>query len=204
MEEYKIIEGFENYSISNFGNVKNNNTGKIRKFQLDHDGYYIVSLHNNWKRKTFRVHRLVALTFIPNPENKPQIDHIDNDRINNNENNLRWCTHSENQINTGIAKNNTSGVKGVRFYKQHKKWCAQITHNGKKHHLGLFNTIEEATKTRQKKAKELFGEFVNAIELEININNIKPNTKLKLNININNDEQKEIEELEREFQELIK
>jgi hypothetical protein len=204
MEEYKIIEGFENYSVSNFGNVKNNKTGKIINPRLNRNGYYIIDLHKNGKRKTFKVHRLVALTFIPNPENKPSIDHINNDRTNNNVNNLRWCTNSENSYNTGLSKTNTSGIKGVCFHKQHKKWQVQITHTGKNYHLGYFENLEDAKRARQEKAKELFGEFMNTIELELNINNIKPNTKLKLNININNDEQKKIEELEREFEELIK
>ncbi len=57
---------------------------------------------------------------------------------------------------------------------------------------------------QKEKAKELFGEFINTIELEININNVKPKTKLKLNININNNEQNEIDELEKEFEELLK
>ncbi len=74
----------------------------------------------------------------------------------------------------------------------------------KKYHIGCFNNIEDAKKARQEKAKELFGEFINTIELEININNVKPKTKLKLNININNNEQNEIDELEKEFEELLK
>jgi hypothetical protein len=204
MEEYKIIEGFENYSISNFGNVKINKTGKIIKPILNQCGYCRIYLYKNGKRKTFSVHRLVALTFVPNPENKPSIDHINNDRTNNNVNNLRWCTNQQNQFNKGIAKNNTSGVKGVYFKKEIGKWCAQLKNNGKNFHLGYFDNIEDAKKARQTKAKELFGEFINTIELEININNVKPNTKLKLNININNNEQKEIDELEREFEELLK
>ncbi len=203
MEEFKAIENYD-YSISNFGNVKNNKTGKIIKPHLDDKGYYKVGLYKNGDRKKFKVHRLVGNAFIPNPKNKTQIDHIDNVKTNNNVNNLRWCTNSENNQNKGITKNNTSGVKGVHFNKAQGKWCAQITIDGKPIHLGSFDTIEEATKTRQAKAKDLFGEFVNAIELEIKINNLKPKTKLKLNININNDEQHEIDELEKEFQDLLK
>jgi hypothetical protein len=204
MEEYKIIEGFENYSVSNYGNVKNNKTGKNFKLCLDTNGYYKVDLYKNGDYRRIVVHRLVAMAFIPNPENKPQVDHIDNIRTNNNVNNLRWVSNSENNQNKGIYMNNTSGVKGVNFNKRKNKWRAYIHHNGKNYHLGYFENLEDAAKARQTKAKELFGEFINKIELEININNIKPNTKLKLNININNDEQKEIEELEREFEELIK
>ncbi len=202
MEEYKIIEGFENYSVSKYGNVKNNKTGKIIKPILNHNGYYRVGLWKNGDGKKFKVHRLVGNAFIPNPKNKPQIDHIDNIKTNNNVNNLRWCTNSENNQNKGITKNNTSGVKGVDFHKG--KWRALINNNGKKYHLGCFENIEDAVKARQTKAKELFGEFINKTELEININNVKPKTKLKLNININNDEQNEIDELEKEFQELLK
>jgi hypothetical protein len=202
MEEYKIIEGFENYSVSNFGNVKNNITGRILKTNKNERGYYVVDLHKKGNRKKFKVHRLVGNAFIPNPKNKTQIDHINNDKTNNNVSNLRWVTQQENQFNKGIAKNNTSGVKGVKFRKG--KWCARITIDNKDIHLGCFDTFEDAIKMRQAKAKELFGEFINTIELEININNVKPKTKLKLNININNDEQKEIDELEKEFEQLIK
>ncbi len=203
MEEYKIVEGFENYSVSKYGNVKNNKTGRILKPGLNQDGYYIIELYKNGKSKKFRIHRLVALTFIPNPENKPEVDHIDNDKTNNNTNNLRWSTRIENSYNIGLTKANRSGIKGVGFYKQYNKWRAQLESNGKYYHLGYFDTIEDAAKARQQAAKELFGEFTNKVELEININNIKPNTIIKLNININN-EQKELEELEREFEELIK
>jgi hypothetical protein len=63
MEEYKIIEGFENYSVSNFGNVKNNKTGRILKQALKRDGYYGVVLSKNGKVKDFKVHRLVALQY---------------------------------------------------------------------------------------------------------------------------------------------
>ncbi len=70
MEEYKLIKNFESYSVSNLGNVKNNNTNKILK-QNNSNGYKRVSLNG----KYLRVHRLVAEAFIPNPENKPCVDH---------------------------------------------------------------------------------------------------------------------------------
>jgi hypothetical protein len=147
---------------------------------------------------------LVGNAFIPNPQNKPQIDHINNDKTNNNVNNLRWVTQQQNQFNMGLSKSNRSGIKGVSFDKRENKWRARITIDNKDIHLGYFNNIEDAIKKRQEKALELFGEFTNTIELEININNVKPNTKLKLNININNNEQEEIDELEKEFEELLK
>ncbi len=200
MEEFKAIENYD-YSISNHGNVKNNKSGRILKAMSNKKGYYLIDLSKNGKSNKILVHRLVANAFIPNPENKPQVDHIDNNKTNNNVNNLRWCTNDENQFNKCISKANKTGVKGIT--NENDNWRSQITHNKKKYHLGYFENIEDAAKARQIKAKELFGEFTNKVELEININNIKPNTIIKLNININN-EQKELEELEREFEELIK
>ena len=73
MEEYKLIKNFENYSVSNIGNVKNNNTNKILK-QCNNNGYKKVYLNG----KYLSVHRLVAETFILNPENKPCVDHKNN------------------------------------------------------------------------------------------------------------------------------
>lgn len=66
-----------------------------------------------WQSNKTVIHRLVAMTFIPNLENKPCIDHIDNNRLNNNVDNLRWCTYSENGMNKIKQRNNTSGIVGV-------------------------------------------------------------------------------------------
>ena len=115
MEIYKKIIGYENYEVSNLGYVRNINTGKIIKSRLDKDGYYIIDLSNNNKRKTFQLHRLIALAFLPNPQNKSVVDHIDNNPLNNNVNNLRWASPSENQHNSKLSKNNTTGVKGITF-----------------------------------------------------------------------------------------
>ena len=88
MEEFKLIKGFENYSVSNLGNVKNNKTNRILK-QDNNKGYKLVKF--NGKNK--RVHRLIAEAFIPNPDNKPCIDHINNIRNDNRIENLRWATN---------------------------------------------------------------------------------------------------------------
>lgn len=91
-EEYK-----DYYEISNLGNVKllrRNN--KITKGYLNKDGYKYITGNNKNKRSTLFIHRLVAEAFIPNPENKPCINHIDGNKTNNNVENLEWCTYSEN------------------------------------------------------------------------------------------------------------
>lgn len=96
-EQWKQIEKFPNYQISNLGNVKNIITNKILK-PCKHAGYYGLSLINSECKKHFLVHRLVAIAFIPNPENKPEVNHKDKNTNNNSVDNLNWMTKSENGI----------------------------------------------------------------------------------------------------------
>jgi hypothetical protein len=191
MEEFKIIQEFENYSVSNLGCVKNDKTNIILKPYYTTKGYRIVKLNN----KNQRIHRLVALAFIPNPDNKLYVDHIDNNPQNNNMNNLRWCTQQENQQNKKIKINNTSGYKGVCYSKKNKKWNAYITINYKNISLGYFERVEDAIIARYKKAKEIQGEFIN--EIETNQYNIALLKKQK------QQELREIEELEKELEEIL-
>lgn len=92
------ITNYENYTISDTGIVTNEDTNKVLKPKMNY-GYLLVTLSKKGRCKTFRVHRLVAEAFIPNPDNLPVIDHIDTDRTNNNISNLRWCTAKENIAN---------------------------------------------------------------------------------------------------------
>ena len=157
MEYYKVIEGFENYSVSNFGDVKINKTNKVMISTFDKDGYKSIKLSKDGKRFNKRVHRLVAEAFIPNPENKPVVDHINNVYDDNNAENLRWATRSENQYNQTLQTKSTSGFKGVTFHKASGKWRAVIVINKKNIHLGSFETKEEAIEARVMKAFEVFG-----------------------------------------------
>jgi len=96
MEIYKDIEGYEGlYQISNTGKVKSINC--ILKPRLGERGYLYVNLYNNTKRKTWKIHRLVALHFVKNPDDKPEVNHKDTIKTNNNSNNLEWVTRSENE-----------------------------------------------------------------------------------------------------------
>jgi len=103
IEIWKSIQEYENYEVSTFGNVRNKKTGRILK-QAITSGYYCVGL-SSIKTKTYSVHRLVAKSFIPNLENKEQINHKDKNRLNNNINNLEWMSAGENN------KHRSDGVK---------------------------------------------------------------------------------------------
>ena len=127
------IEGFENYIIFEDGMIINFWTGLELKPCKNHEGYLRIGLSKNGKVKDFKLHRLLALTFIPNPDNLPEVDHIDRDRSNNNLENLHWVTALENCQNKGIPKTNTSGHKNITWHKIYKHWRFEKTINGKRY-----------------------------------------------------------------------
>lgn len=145
---YKIIiinNVKTNYSINEQGEIINNISKKILKQRLQ-QGYKHVGLHINKESKSFRVHRLVAQTFIPNPNNYPYVNHIDGNRQNNNISNLEWCTPSQNSLHS--AKNNNK-----RFFRKRVK---QYNMNGD--FMLEYNSIKEAsleTKTDPCKISEV-------------------------------------------------
>lgn len=97
MEKWSPIPD-THYSVSSEGRVRNDETSKIKALDKRHDGYCKVDLYSEGNRSSKRVHRLVAEAFIPNPDNKPQVNHIDGNKINNNVENLEWVDGSENMI----------------------------------------------------------------------------------------------------------
>ena len=102
-EIWKPIKGYEGlYMVSNWGRVKSIKFGKERilKPVTNSSGYLLVGLYKNNIEKKYSVHRLVAEAFIPNPYNLPQLNHRDENKLNNNVDNLEWCTNEYN-INYG-------------------------------------------------------------------------------------------------------
>ena len=114
MEIWKAVPDYEGiYQVSTMGRVRSVDRtiphprnrsmrllkkGHILKPEFDKYGYPVVTLSNNGKPRTLKVHRLVALAFVDNPDNLPQIDHINAKRYDNRPENLRWCTTQENTV----------------------------------------------------------------------------------------------------------
>lgn len=120
-EIWKEIEGFDNYQISNLCRVKNIKFNRLVKPLLDNRGYIMVNLYKEGKMKRLSLHRLIAIAFIPNPENKPCIDHINTDRSDNRIENLRWCTQKENHNNPLSLINHSKAAKGRIVSEEQKK-----------------------------------------------------------------------------------
>ena len=111
MEVFKDIQGYPNYQVSNMGRIWNAKTQKMLTPSELPNGYYQINLIAvNGKRKKELVHRLVALTFIPNPNKYPEVEHKDRDRGNNTVDNLCW-------VNRSLNNRNTSQNRIVKVYK---------------------------------------------------------------------------------------
>lgn len=118
--------------------------------------YASSSIKIDGKRLNKLMHRLIMKV----SENE-QIDHIDGNKLNNQKNNLRIATKSQNRMNIPKFKNKSSIYKGVSWSTNRNKWWTEITFEGKTYFLGRFKSEEEAAKAYNKKAIELFGEFAN-------------------------------------------
>jgi hypothetical protein len=170
IEEFKEIKEFPNYEVSNLGTIRNKLKGNTIKGRVTKLGYRDLRFSVRDEsgkvisQKAIFIHRLVAEAFIENPDNKPFVDHIDNDKLNNNFNNLRWCTCQENNRNKSIQKNNTNKIKGVYFNKNANKYRAYIMIDGININLGYFKNIEDAKQARVQKVNEAFGNFIHKSE----------------------------------------
>ena len=136
------IQGYPDYLIYDDGKVWSKKSKKFLSITLDGCGYPKVSL---WDKKviTLKIHRLLAQTYIPNPHNYPQVDHINRDKTDNRIENLRWVSPEINANNRGHFRNNTSGHKSILWYSQTNKWRFQRLYLGRKYQK-YFKTKSDA------------------------------------------------------------
>lgn len=146
MEIWKDIKDFNNYEINNYGVIRIKKNKKILKYYEDKDKYYTINLWGHGKSKHFRVSRLVAQTFIPNPNNLPVVNHKDENKQNNCVENLEWCT---------VAYNNAYGTKGQRSGKKQKNKLRYTKANKKVAQFDLKGDFIEKYKSIMTVAKKL-------------------------------------------------
>lgn len=152
------IKDFEDYLIDENGKVYSIRKNKWLKTHINKYGYEKVVLQKNKFRKTLSVHRLVAIAFIPNPNNYPQVNHIDGEKTNNNVSNLEWCTpkHNMNEaVRIGLfesvkKKNRENAIKN-KLYKYHvlanEKTKKKVNQYDKQNNLlNTFESISEASR----------------------------------------------------------
>lgn len=179
MEEWRLINWIPElrgtYEVSNLGNVRrtaclrhehySNTYQVVRKIRNmtptdNGNGYKIVGLsvstEAGHRSRNFYVHRLVAIAFIANPENKPEVNHKDHNRENNRADNLEWVTDAENtqySVHLMCHPNNNNQMRGIRLRKG--KYEVQTYHKRKCYYIGRFLTLEEAIDARNQKDMEL-------------------------------------------------
>jgi len=152
-EVWKDVSFDKKYQISNLGNFKKGN--KVINGWIQNTGYKTVQINN----KKYSIHRLVAEAFIPNPENKPQVNHIDGNKLNNNADNLEWCTCKENvqhAFNTGLMDN---ALKVIPLMKVRARTIKQYDLKG--NYLNTFKGSVEAQN------------YVRSLGIKVNARNIR-------------------------------
>lgn len=152
-EIWKYVKGYDNrYMVSSLGRIKSMPRLKVKnerilKGGLDTKGYHRVNLVNSIGKVKFEaVHRLVAIHFIDNKNNKEFVNHIDKDKLNNTVYNLEWCTSRENNTHMRLSMKRSSKYTGVYYDKKRRKFYSTIKVNGNQVFLGRFASENEASK----------------------------------------------------------
>ena len=149
------VRGYPNYLIYPDGRVWSKKTKLFLKASDNSSGGYLrVVLCKDGNRKDHRIHRLVAEHYIPNPDNKPCVDHWNGKRNDNRVENLRWVTSSENNQNRGVSKNNKIGIKNISYDKPNDRYEFHKMIRGQKHRK-WFKTLEEAVEYKKNYEKNI-------------------------------------------------
>ena len=180
-EEWRPIEGYEGlYEVSSYGRVRSVDRyvkskgesywlrkGKMLSPAKDKNGYLKVNLSCNGKNNIIRVHRLIAQSFLPNPDNLPEVNHKDEDKTNNNVDNLEWCdrsynisygTRTERQKNTNIQNGFWTGLSKEEYMKKYnqdrkeyrKKWYQDHKDKAKEYDKKYYQENRDRICERQK------------------------------------------------------
>ena len=165
-DDIKIIDGFSNYAVSDKGIIYDINLNEIVIPTRQRHYYVYLASDTLKKKKTLLVQRLVATAFLDNPNNKPLVAHINEDKYDNRKENLRWATRREIGMNKLCHKNTSSIYKGVNWKKSAKKFRSRIRMEQRDIHLGYFNDEKEAARKYNEAAIFYYGEFarLNVIE----------------------------------------
>ena len=165
-EEWKQYQHYPSYWVSNLGNVKRiykDMKEHVLKPTINYKGYASIDLIRIPNRVRGIIHRMVAECFIANPENKPFVYHINENKGDHIVENLKWVTGSESQMNISTNRsNNTTGYKGItqRTHKgQYVGWRVRIGVDNRRIELGTYKDIEDAIRVRQDGVKLYFGEI---------------------------------------------
>jgi hypothetical protein len=134
------IKHFEHYIIFEDGCIINSRNGERINGVMNEGGYIRMHLSSQGKAKALYLHRILAMTFLLNPNNHPEVDHIDRCRDNNNLSNLRWVSRLENAQNKGIPKTNKSGCLGI--FERGNRWIYSKTIDGTRHYKYFDSKIE--------------------------------------------------------------
>jgi len=144
------IQGYENYLIYEDGRVfskkRLGTNGGFLEACPNRDGYYGVNIFKDRKKRYFSIHRLIALHYIPNPNNYECVDHKDRNRQNNSIDNLRWVTKQMNNQNAGVRKDNKLRIQNICPTKSGYRFQKIV--DGKSHRK-RFKTLEEAIKYKE-------------------------------------------------------
>lgn len=161
MDVWKTVTDNHNYEINKNGVIRNKHTKKVMSPKND-KGYARVTLSNNGKKKTRSVHRLVAEVFVPNPENKPEVNHINGDGSDNRSINLEWCTRSENMkhaFDSGLKKP-SGGIKKRKVKITETGMVYGSLHECARDINGNFSRISDCLNGKRKSHKKYHFEEV--------------------------------------------